>query len=113
MKRVKTHSLEHEHILTGILKCLGCGANMYGNVNRKRHPKGGTYRDYFYYACKHPTGTTGHKCDYHKQWGQDIVNDAVAELIKKMVTSPDFERVSERRLQPELIPLNWSKSLMD
>ena len=92
VKRVKTHSLEHEHILTGILKCPGCGANMYGNVNRKRHPKGGTYRDYFYYACKHPTGTTGHKCDYHKQWGQDIVNDAVAELIKKMVTSPDFEK---------------------
>ena len=58
----------------------------------KRYPKGGTYRDYFYYACKHPTGTTGHKCDYHKQWGQDIVNDAVAELIKKMVTSPDFEK---------------------
>ena len=24
--------------------------------------------------------------------GQDIVNDAVAELIKKMVTSPDFEK---------------------
>ena len=92
VKRVKTHSLEHEHILTGILKCPGCGANMYGNVNRKRHPKGGTYRDYFYYACKHPTGTTGHKCDYHKQWGQDIVNDAVAELIKKIVTSPDFEK---------------------
>ena len=43
VKRVKTHSLEHEHILTGILKCPGCGANMYGNVNRKRHPKGGTY----------------------------------------------------------------------
>lgn len=33
-----------------------------------------------------------YKCDYHKQWGQDIVNDAVAELIKKMVTSPDFEK---------------------
>ena len=33
VKRVKTHSLEHEHILTGILKCPGCGANMYGNVN--------------------------------------------------------------------------------
>jgi len=32
------------------------------------------------------------KCDYHKQWGQDIVNDAVAELIMKMVTSPDFEK---------------------
>ena len=77
VKRVKTHSLEHEHILTGILKCPGCGANMYGNVNRKRHPQGGTYRDYFYYACKHPTGTTGHKCDCHKQWDR-IYNFLIA-----------------------------------
>lgn len=111
VKQIKTHSLDHAHILSGILKCPGCGANMYGNVNRKRHPKGGTYKDYFYYACKHPTGVTGHRCDYHKQWGQDIVNDAVAELIKKMVTSPDFEagvrekiaaRVGTTELEQEL-----------
>ena len=31
----KTHSLEHEHILSGILKCPLCGSGMYGNVNRK------------------------------------------------------------------------------
>ena len=32
----KTHSLEHEHILSGILKCPLYGSGMYGNVNRKR-----------------------------------------------------------------------------
>ena len=26
---------------------------MYGNVNRKKHPDGGYYKDYFYYACKY------------------------------------------------------------
>ena len=92
VKYEKTHSLDHEHILSGILRCPLCGSGMYGNVNRKKKKDGTLYKDYFYYACKHPTGTTGHKCDYHKQWGQDIVNEAVAELIKKMVTSPDFEK---------------------
>ena len=60
----------------------------------------------------------GHKCDYHKQWGQDIVNDAVAELIKKMVTSPDFEkgirekiaaRVDTSELEQELDGLKKKK----
>ena len=32
----KTYSLEHEHILSGILKCPVCGASMYGSVNRKK-----------------------------------------------------------------------------
>ena len=32
----KTHSLDHEHILSGILKCTVCGGAMYANVNRKK-----------------------------------------------------------------------------
>ena len=42
---IKTHSLDHEHILSGIIKCPICGRGMYGNVNRKKHPDGGHYRD--------------------------------------------------------------------
>ena len=30
VKWVKTHSLEHEHILTGLLKCPICGVGMSG-----------------------------------------------------------------------------------
>lgn len=33
VKHEKIHSLEHEHILSGILKCPICGKGMYGNVN--------------------------------------------------------------------------------
>ena len=66
--QVKTHSLEHEHILSGIFKCPVCGSGMYGNVNRKKHPDGGYYKDYFYYACKHRKLVDGHRCTYKRQW---------------------------------------------
>ena len=88
---IKTHSLDHEHILSGIIKCPVCGSGMYGNVNRKKHPDGGYYRDYFYYACKHRTFINGHKCDYHKQWGEDKINAAVEEVIRKLVNNDKFK----------------------
>ncbi len=87
---IKTHSLDHEHILSGIIKCPLCGAGMYGNVNRKKYPDGGHYRDYFYYACKHRTFVNGHKCAYRKQWSEDVINAAVEEVIRKLVTNPKF-----------------------
>ena len=88
---IKTHSLDHEHILSGIIKCPICGSGMYGNVNRKKHPDGGYYRDYFYYACKHRTFINGHKCDYHKQWGEEKINAAVEEVIRKLVNNDKFK----------------------
>ena len=89
--QVKTHSLEHEHILSGIVKCPVCGSGMYGNVNRKKHPDGGYYKDYFYYACKHRRLVDGHKCGYRKQWSEEKINNAVKEIIRKLVKNPKFE----------------------
>lgn len=34
--KTKIHNLEHEHLLSGIVKCPVCGAGMYGNVARKK-----------------------------------------------------------------------------
>ena len=89
--QVKTHSLEHEHILSGIIKCPVCGSGMYGNVNRKKHPDGGHYKDYFYYACKHRKLVGGHRCTYKSQWNEDRINAAVEEIIRKFVKNPKFE----------------------
>ena len=90
--QVKTHSLEHEHILSGIIKCPVCGSGMYGNVNRKKHPDGGYYKDYFYYACKHRKLVDGHRCTYKRQWNEDRINAAVEEIIRKFVKNPKFEK---------------------
>ncbi len=92
VKQEKKHSLEHEHILTGLLKCPVCGGNMYGNVNRKKKGNGEYYRDYFYYACKHRQHVDGHPCDYHHQWGEEIIDGAVEEIIHKLVNTPAFEQ---------------------
>lgn len=94
----KTHSLDHEHILSGILKCPVCGGAMYANVNRKKKKDGTYYRDFFYYACKHRIRIDGHSCDYHKQWGQDKVNSAVEEVIRKMVNNPKFQTALKQKI---------------
>ena len=47
----KTHSLEHEHLLTGIIKCPVCGGNLTGTVRRRKNKD--SYKDDFYYRCLH------------------------------------------------------------
>ena len=53
----------------------------------------------------------GHKCDYHRQWNQTVVNGAVEEVIERLVSNPQFEktlcekintRVSTEGLEEEL-----------
>ena len=98
VKQIKTHSLEHEHILSGILKCPICGAGMYGNVNRKKKNDGTYYKDYFYYACKHRKYINGARCNYKRQWGEDIIDAAVEEFISKLVQNPLFENAIREKI---------------
>ena len=97
-KKEKTHSLEHEHILSGLLCCPICGAGMYGNVNRKRGPDGKSYRDYFYYQCKHRKEVDGHSCTYSKQWSQDFINDAVVTVIQNLIHNPKFSNAIQNKI---------------
>ena len=71
---------------------------MYGNVNRKKKKDGTLYKDYFYYACKHRRLMNGHRCDYHKQWSEDKVNNAVEEVIRKLVQNPKFEEAIRKKI---------------
>ena len=96
--QVKTHSLEHEHILSGILSCPLCGSGMYGNVNRKKKKDGTLYKDYFYYACKHRKLVDGHRCTYKRQWNEDRINAAVEEIIRKFVKNPKFEQEIRKQI---------------
>lgn len=92
IRQPKTHSFEHEHVLSSLLKCPVCGSGMYGNVNRKKKKDGTYYRDYFYYACKHRLHVDGKRCDYHHQWGEDVIDAAVEEIIRQLVNTPTFEQ---------------------
>ena len=99
---IKTHSLEHEHILSGILRCPVCGGPMYGNVNRKKRSDGTYYSDFFYYQCKRGRLENGEKCPYNKQWNQSTINAAVSEVVSSIANNPTFIQLMSKQLNSKI-----------
>lgn len=89
---------EHVHLLSGIVKCPVCGAGMYGNKSIKHKKDGTKYKDFYYYGCKHRTMLRGHKCDYKKQIREELLDDAVAEVIVKLVSNPKFAAMMQEKI---------------
>ena len=82
-KREKTHSKEHEHMVSALLKCPVCGASMYGVVNRKKKKNSDEfYTDMWYYTCKNRKLVSGHLCNYKKHIRQEEINAEVIALVK-------------------------------
>lgn len=89
---------EHTHLLSGIVKCPVCGAGMYGNKSIKRKKDGTKYKDFYYYGCKHRSMTRGHKCDYKKQIREELLDDAVTEVIVKLVNNSKFAAMMQKKI---------------
>lgn len=89
---------ERTHLLSGIVKCPVCGAGMYGNKCIKYKKDGSKYKDFFYYGCKHRNMQRGHKCDYKKQIREELLDDAVAEVIVKLVSNPHFAEMMREKI---------------
>ena len=62
---------------------------MYGNKSIKHKADGTKYKDFYYYGCKHRSMIRGHKCDYKKQIREELLDDAVAEVIVKLVSNTE------------------------
>ena len=101
-KWVKKHALDHEHLLSGILKCPVCGTAMYGNVNRKKKKDGTHYKDYFFYMCKHRIMVDGRPCPYKRQWAQYKIDFAVEEIISQLVHNPRFEEAIKGKIDAQV-----------
>ena len=89
---------ECTHLLSGIVKCPICGVGMYGNKCVKRKADGSKYKDFYYYGCKHRSMTRGHKCNYKKQIRKELLDDAVAEVICKLVSNPKFAAMMQEKI---------------
>ena len=89
---------ERTHLLTGIVKCPICGAGMYANKSIKYRKDGTKYKDFFYYGCKHRSMQRGRKCDYKKQIRKELLDDAVAEVIVKLVSNPKFAAMMQEKI---------------
>ena len=90
------------HLLSGIVKCPVCGAGMYGNKSKKSKKDGTKYKDFYYYGCKHRTMTRGHKCDYKRQIREELLDDAVAEVIVKLVSNPKFAAMMQEKINSKV-----------
>lgn len=90
------------HLLSGIVKCPVCGVGMYGNKSIKRKKDGTKYKDFYYYGCKHRIMTRGHKCDYKKQIREELLDDAVAEVIIKLVSNPKFAAMMQEKINSKV-----------
>lgn len=97
-EHVNKGKYECTHLLSGIVKCPVCGVGMYGNKCVKRKADGSKYKDFYYYGCKHRSMTRGHKCDYKKQIRKELLDDAVAEVICKLVSNPRFAAMMQEKI---------------
>lgn len=91
-KREKRYSLEHVHILSGLVKCPVCGAPMYGVVNRKKKKDGSGefYTDMWYYLCKNTKTVNGQQCTYRKHLRQEEVDMQVRMVVQKALRNLKF-----------------------
>ena len=99
----KTHSLEHKHILSGLLKCPVCGAGMAGTVRRRKNKKSGEYKDDFYYRCQHRRKIDEeHFCDFKPSLNQNEINAEVEWFIRGMIADERFHEYIGERLQEKV-----------
>jgi len=103
VKWVKTHSLEHEHILTGLLKCPICGVGMSGTVRRRKNKNTGEYKDDFYYRCKHRKKINENDfCNCSLVLNQNELNGEVEKHIMDLVNHEDCRNFIIRRMETKV-----------
>ena len=103
VKWIKTHSLEHEHILTGLLKCPVCGVGMSGTVRRRKNKSTGEYKDDFYYRCKHRKKINETDfCNYSLSLNQNAVNREVEDYIMDLVNNEECRRYIMKRMDAKV-----------
>ena len=98
-KREKTHSLDHVHLLSGLVRCPVCGGQMYGVVNRKKKKDGSGehYTDMWYYLCKNTKVEGPTRCTYTKHVRQDDLDGQVFAIVKDAFLGTDFtERMRQK-----------------
>ncbi len=101
-ERVNRNKDTRTHLLTSIVKCPICGAGMYANKCIKYKKDGTRYKDFYYYGCKHRDMSRGHKCTYRKQVKQELLDEAVAEVIVKLVSNPRFAKMMQGKINTKV-----------
>ena len=93
---VNRSKTEQAHLLSALVKCPICGAGMYSNKD------GTPYKSFSYYSCKHRKMQRGQKCDFNKQIQEEVLDNAVVEVIIKLVSNPKFAAMMQEKINSKV-----------
>ena len=99
---VNRSKTEQAHLLSALVKCPVCGAGMYSNKCTKRKKDGTPYKSFSYYSCKHRKMQHGQKCDFNKQIQEEVLDNAVVEVIIKLVSNPKFAAMMQEKINSKV-----------
>ena len=99
---VNRSKTEQAHLLSALVKCPVCGAGMYSNKCTKRKKDGTPYKSFSYYSCKHRKMQRGQKCDFNKQIQEEVLDNAVVEVIIKLVSNPQFAAMMQEKINSKV-----------
>ena len=99
---VNRSKTEQAHLLSALVKCPVCGAGMYSNKCTKRKKDGTPYKSFSYYSCKHRKMQRGQKCDFNKQIQEEVLDNAVVEVIIKLVSNPKFAAMMQEKINSKV-----------
>ena len=92
---------EHEHILSGIIKCPICGRGLTGMVRKRNNKKGGIVENY-YYRCSHGRiDEEGNRCTYRPSWNEDKFNHEVEQFLLNLINDRVYNDFIVARLSEE------------
>lgn len=92
-RRMKKHSLEHEYLLSGLIKCPVCGGTITGTTAKRKSRKTGEIYYDFYYRCHNRNRLEdGSQCPFKASFKEETLDQEVFETIKNFVSSEGCHR---------------------
>ena len=99
---VNRSKTEQAHLLSALVSAPVCGAGMYSNKCTKRKKDGTPYKSFSYYSCKHRKMQRGQKCNFNKQIQEEVLDNAVVEVIIKLVSNPKFAAMMQEKINSKV-----------
>ena len=89
----KKHSLDHEHLLSGLIKCPVCGGTITGTTAKRKNKKTGEHTYDYYYRCHNRKRLEdGRYCDFKTSYREELFDKEVFDVIKSFVSSEGCRR---------------------
>ena len=84
----KKHSLDHEHLLSGLIRCPVCGGTITGTAAKRKNKKTGeVYYDYYYRCHNRKRLEDGSYCYFKTSFKEETLDKEVFDVIKSFVSS--------------------------